>query len=149
LSFILNILDAILSAITKAIDFVADKFGKLFGRFRRKKKDKDVLEIPEKWRKKNPSGVKQWRPKENRKSEPKRTLKKDPPKRFQAGPRTVYHVSWLRPFKRYFAAVMFFLNFVMSQYSLASNQAPILALFFFGNAFVLLDYLWKTRRPDV
>ena len=61
--------------------------------------------------------------------------------------RKVHRVPWLRNFKRGLAAVLLLLNFVISQFLMVSQGAAI-AFLFFGNVFILVDYLWKTRRVD-
>jgi hypothetical protein len=60
----------------------------------------------------------------------------------------VYHWPWLRNFKRGMAALCLLLNFVISQYLLAAAGLQWMALFFFANSFVMIDYLWKTRRES-
>lgn len=51
-------------------------------------------------------------------------------------------------FKRLLAGFLFLINFVLSQFLLASagEQGFGTFLIFLGNAFILADYLWKTRR---
>jgi hypothetical protein len=53
-------------------------------------------------------------------------------------------------FKRALASVLLFLNFVMSQFLLGTLGAAAqpLFIFFLANSFILLDYLWKTRRKE-
>jgi len=59
------------------------------------------------------------------------------------------HVPGLRQVKRLLAAVLLVFNFFIAQASLTSASASQpLALFFYLNFFVLLDYLWKTRRKS-
>ena len=61
--------------------------------------------------------------------------------------RKVYHVPMLRTIKRGLAGILLFLNFVFSQFLIATQSQGILfSLLFFGNTFIFIDYLWKTRR---
>lgn len=57
-------------------------------------------------------------------------------------------VPWLRTFKRGLAVILLFINFVFSQFLLGSigEGAQPMFLLFLANSFILLDYLWKTRR---
>lgn len=51
-------------------------------------------------------------------------------------------------FKRILAGILLLINFSFSQFllgSLGSNVQPMFIVFL-GNSFILLDYLWKTRR---
>jgi len=58
-------------------------------------------------------------------------------------------VPGLRGAKRLLAAILLAFNFFVAQASLTSASASQpLALFFYLNFFVLLDYLWKTRRKS-
>lgn len=53
-------------------------------------------------------------------------------------------------FKRILAGVLLLINFSFSQFllgSMGSQAQPMFALFFL-NSFILLDYLWKTRRTS-
>jgi hypothetical protein len=62
----------------------------------------------------------------------------------------VYHWPWLRNIKRLLAAVLLLINFIFTQFLLVSTGGiQISALFFFGNCFILIDYLWRTRRAPV
>lgn len=53
-------------------------------------------------------------------------------------------------FKRILAGFLFLVNFVLSQFLLASfgEQSFGTFLIFLGNAFIIADYLWKTRRKS-
>lgn len=61
--------------------------------------------------------------------------------------RKVHHWPWLRNFKRGLAALLLLFNFGFSQFLMLS-QGLAFAFFFFGNTFILIDYLWKTRRRE-
>jgi len=61
--------------------------------------------------------------------------------------RKVHHWPWLRNFKRGLAALLLLFNFGFSQFLMVS-QGMVFAFFFFGNTFILIDYLWKTRRKE-
>jgi hypothetical protein len=63
--------------------------------------------------------------------------------------KTVYHWPWLRNFKRSLAGVLLLINFVFTQFLLIYNHSlQFASLFFFGNCFILIDYLWKTRKDE-
>ncbi|MCJ7459208.1 MAG: hypothetical protein MUP17_09475 [candidate division Zixibacteria bacterium] len=51
-------------------------------------------------------------------------------------------------FKRILAGFLLLINFTFSQFMLGSLGAPAQPMFilFLANSFILLDYLWKTRR---
>jgi len=44
------------------------------------------------------------------------------------------------------AGVLFLVNVVLALSTFMVPQSQILMVFFLANAFILLDYLWKTRR---
>jgi len=62
--------------------------------------------------------------------------------------RKLYRIPWLRTFKRGLAAVLLLMNFAVSQFMLANKELFIMTVFFFGNVFILIDYLWKTRTRE-
>jgi lipid-A-disaccharide synthase-like uncharacterized protein len=51
-------------------------------------------------------------------------------------------------FKRILAGILLLINFSFSQFMLGSlgNVVQPMFIIFLGNSFILLDYLWKTRR---
>jgi hypothetical protein len=51
-------------------------------------------------------------------------------------------------FKRIIAGILLLINFSFSQFLLGSLGSTVQPMFivFLGNSFILLDYLWKTRR---
>ena len=107
-------------------------FEKVREKFRKKKDEQH--EIPEKWLENKPNVTK------NLKSGVV-TVK------FQKGRKI--HVPGLRGLKRLLAAILLIFNFFVAQASLTSASASQpLALFFYLNFFVLLDYVWKTRRKS-
>ena len=55
-------------------------------------------------------------------------------------------IPYLRDVKRYMAGVLFLVNVVLALSTFMVPQSQILIVFFLANAFILLDYLWKTRR---
>lgn len=64
--------------------------------------------------------------------------------------RKVHHVPMIRTFKRGLAAVLLLFNFVFSQFLIASSsQGMVLSALFFGNVFIFIDYLWKTRSREL
>lgn len=60
--------------------------------------------------------------------------------------RKLHHWPWLRYFKRGTAAILLLLNFAFTQFLLVTSGLQVVSLFFFFNCFIMLDYLWKTRR---
>jgi len=74
---------------------------------------------------------------------------KVPPKKEKIVYRAQHHWPWLRTFKRGLAAILLLINFTISQFLIASQaQGAVLAVLFFGNVFIFIDYLWKTRRKE-
>jgi len=59
--------------------------------------------------------------------------------------RTRIHVPLLRPLKKTIAIILFFINGLVGLVTLSSSFS-ILSLIFLGNAFILLDYLYKTSK---
>lgn len=56
-------------------------------------------------------------------------------------------VPGLRHGKRILAGILLAVNFLLSQATLLGPTVTLpIALFFFANAFICLDYIWKTRR---
>jgi hypothetical protein len=64
-------------------------------------------------------------------------------KRFGALAGKKIHVRFLRQTKRILGAFYFFLFLMLGFVSLSAGP---FSLFFFGAAFLMLDYLWKSRR---
>jgi hypothetical protein len=61
-----------------------------------------------------------------------------------------FKLSFLRPLKRIIAVGLAVFNFIIGQASLAgAAQTQILWLFFMLNAYVCIDYVWKTRHEPV
>lgn len=61
--------------------------------------------------------------------------------------RKLHHWPWMRNIKRGMAAVLLLINFSFTQFLLiAVGGLQVVSIFFFLNCFILLDYLWKTRR---
>jgi len=107
---------------------------KLKERFRTKKSDEQT--IPEAWLENNPNVTKNLRTGIT-------TV------RFEGKGKYKLRVPGLRAIKRFLAAILLIFNFFVAQASLTSASASQpLALFFYLNFFVLLDYLWKTRRKS-
>lgn len=108
-------------------------FDQVFGRFRRKSK-KGELEIPGSWIKEPESPM---------------TTSPEPMERRPSSlqiRRGKYRIRWLLTFKRLMAALLLFINLVLSGFmlSIQNSGAAVLCLMFLGNAFLLADYLWKT-----
>lgn len=55
-------------------------------------------------------------------------------------------VPGLRTFKRWLAFSLVVLNFIIAELSLTGPGSQPFALFFLANCFLLIDYLWKTRK---
>lgn len=136
-SFITDLLNAILHAISSVIEKIAAQFDSLFHRFKRKEKKESSNEIPDKWKKEK-----------QRKASKKTSARAKEKVELDKAPRTVYHATWLRSAKRWLCALMLFLNFIVSQFIFVAAQNPFLAFFFFANCFLLIDYLWKTRKVE-
>ncbi len=119
MGFIAQFIRGLKSRVKDGFDFV----------FRRKKKQflRDVpVTVPRSWSK-------------------KRGLEK------KAAPRVISHrlrVPHLLFFKRALAAFLLLVNFVFSQFLLGSvgTGAQPMFILFLLNSFILIDYLWKTRR---
>lgn len=99
--------------------------------------EKDIDEVPRSWikRSERPGTVAQKKPKVYSKKGKLLVV------------RPVHHWPWLRNFKRGLAAILLLVNFSLSQFLIAT-QGAVFAFFFFGNVFILIDYLWKTRRRE-
>jgi len=59
------------------------------------------------------------------------------------------HIPFLKTGKRVMAGVLLVVNVIISQATLMSNPdtQPLFWLFLL-NSFIILDYLWKTRRSE-
>lgn len=114
-------------------------FDKLFGRFRRKPAEGET-EIPASWVEK-PQGPMQ------KTSEPMGSH----PGSLVVNPRKKYRIKWLLSFKRILAGLLMCFNFVLAEFILStqSSSFAIFFLVFLANAFILADYLWKTRSREV
>ena len=109
------------------------RFDKIKNLFKRKNKVK-TIESPEAWFRHTKKGqvvIPQ------RKGLIKLEIKK--PRKF--------HIHGLRTAKRVLASILLVINFFISQATLlsAATSQPLFWLFFL-NSFILLDYLWKTRK---
>lgn len=108
-------------------------FEKLKEKF--KKKKDEAHEIPEKWLEKKPVVTKNLKT---------RTVTVQ----FQKGRK--FHLPGLRQGKRLLATVLMVFNFFIAQTALVSASASQpLALLFYLNCFIALDYVWKTRKKKV
>jgi hypothetical protein len=139
---ILGLVNKIQRSINKQIQKIKKKLSRP-GKKKKKEAEEPVeTEIPRSWLEKRKhqqpaSSIRRKKPLVAEDTGEKIILKK----------RKVLRVSWLLTFKRGLAALLLFINFVISQFLLASNtQAAPAFIFFMGNCFILLDYLWKTRR---
>lgn len=63
--------------------------------------------------------------------------------------RKVWKIPGLRKFKRIMAAFWLFLDGLFLWSALTAGIVPIAIIFFIGVAFLLLDYLWKTKRVKI
>lgn len=112
---------------------------KLFEKIRGKRKGPppESVPIPSSWPKKRPG--------EETDSSQKYVLIPTEKKSYKI------HVPGLRTTKRLTATILLFFNFFISQVTLTgpATTRPF-AIFFLLNAFLLADYLWKTRaKPKV
>lgn len=59
------------------------------------------------------------------------------------------HIPFLRTTKRVMAGLLLIINFIISQATLTSHPdtQPLFWLFLL-NSFIILDYIWKTRRKE-
>ena len=118
----------------KLIDF----FNEFFNLFQEEETAPE-FEIPEKWKGKKPNPkINSVPTKQTGKLVLKTPIPTSLPRKYKI------KIPYLRKVKKYVAAVLFICNSVIGLLSLFF--IPILGLLFLGNAFVLLDYLWKTRR---
>lgn len=127
-------LAGLISSITRRFKQVLKNIGK---RFSKKKKGKVVESdvVPKSWVKKNPDLESKELPQST-----KIVIQQEGKKRLPG----------LLKIKRLLAGILFLLNFVFSQFLLAASGAQgfFVFLFFLGNSFIVLDYLWKTRRAE-
>jgi hypothetical protein len=125
----------IVNKIQRAINQKLKKIKKRFSRAGKKKAEPDETEVPRQWLRKPPAASKK-----------KPVVLEDRGSKVVIRKGRVYRISWLRNAKRLLAAFLLFINFVISQFLLASQtQAAPAFIFFLANCFILLDYLWKTR----
>ena len=109
------------------------------------------FEVPEKWKGKKPKPETKIAPPKKQtgklilksKKQTSKLILKSPspaplPKKYKI------KVPYLRKTKKYLAAILFLVNGVIGLLSLFFQ--PVLGFIFLGNAFILLDYLWKVRR---
>lgn len=130
----MGLISQALRAIKKQIKALFDQ---IFGRFR-KKPAEDELEIPGSWVKEPESPMsKSSEPMERRPSSLVIRRKK-------------FRIRWLLSFKRLMAGVLIIFNFGIGEYMLSIGGQGMAAFFvmFLGNAFILADYLWKTRSKE-
>lgn len=132
----------IVDKIQRAINQRLKRIRKKFSRPGRKKKAEvadNEIEIPRKWLRESRGAVGKKKP----------LIMEDDGKRVVIKTRKVIRVSWLLNFKRGIAAILLLVNFVISQFLLASGiEASPAFIFFLANCFIFLDYLWKTRRKE-
>jgi len=91
---------------------------------------------------------------ENEMKVPKEWLKKSRPLQDQeyvvverAKQKRKFKLGFLRTLKRVIAVGLAVFNFVIGQASLAgAAQTQILWVFFMANAYICIDYVWKTRH---
>lgn len=107
---------------------VKNLVNRLKDRFSRKEK----IEVPESWLKDKPE--------ENVKVDKTVVVAIPKPK-----VKRKIRIPFLRRFKRIIAGFMLIINFLSGIMSLSTNIVPV-AILFLPTSFILLDYLWKTRR---
>lgn len=127
----------IVNKIQRAINQQLKKIKKRLSRHGKKQAESEETEVPRSW----------LRRREASEGKKKPVLLEDRGKRgFVIRKGRVYRISWLKSAKRLLAAFLLFVNFVISQFLLASQtEAAPAFIFFLANCFILLDYLWKTR----
>ena len=116
----------------KIKDFI-DKFRKLF----KKTKKDNQPPTPDPWYGEQPT------------QHPKRKLNLQPPKLTLPPlpkPTRVIHIPYILKIKRILAGLLFITNLLIIGVSLF--QFPVILLIFVPNAWILLDYIWKTRGSE-
>ena len=114
------------------------------------------FEVPEKWRKKRPKSKTNSIPTKQTGKLVLKSSSSAPPTK-QTGklilktpvPTSLpqkykIKIPYLRKTKKYLAAILLLINGGIGVLSLGFQ--PALSLIFLGNAFILLDYLWKIRK---
>jgi hypothetical protein len=127
----------IVNKIQRFINQQLKKIGKKLSRHKKKEAEAEETEVPRSWlRSRGHSAAGRSKP----------VVLEDRGKKVIIRKGRVYRISWLKTLKRVLAAFLLFINFVISQFLLASQtEAAPAFIFFLANCFVLLDYLWKTR----
>jgi len=117
--------------LNQAIRNLKGNLGSLFKRKNKKKKvaAAEPIEVPRSWSKPQPSSSARM-------------------------PITVIkykkRIPGLRWFKRILAGFLLLINFSFSQFLLGNigTQAQPMFILFLLNSFIIIDYLWKTRRTE-
>lgn len=102
---------------------------KFFSVFQGEEEEKPEYTIPKSWKKGKPKTLK-----------PTKVVKPTKP------PRKI-KIKLLRPAKRLGAFLCFIASSALSVVSLTMNPMHYYSIFFLLNSYILLDYLWKTRKP--
>ncbi len=64
-------------------------------------------------------------------------------------PTVKWRIPGFRQFKRLTAGLLMVVNFIIGELTLTGPRTTLIfALFFLLNAFLLADYLWKTRKKN-
>lgn len=100
----------------------------------RKSPAPETSEVPAGWRRKKPGQPKPGKPPVKKKEE--------------IVYRKVHHWPWIRNVKRGLAGILLLINFAISQFLISQAQGAVMAVLFFANVFIFIDYLWKTRRKE-
>jgi len=119
----------------KVIDF----FNEFLDHFQ-EEEEVPEFEVPEKWKGKKP--VLETNPISTNQTG-KLILKSPIPSTSSIPSKYKIKIPYLRKAKKYLAAVLLLINVSIGLLSLGFQ--PVLGLIFFGNAFIMLDFLWKIR----
>lgn len=120
--------------IRRALLDMLDSFKSIFKRKEKydRKKSRKTVKVPSSW-------------KSEKKSSRSRKKNEDDVEIIE---QKKIRIPGFRTIKRLIAAVLLLLNFIFSQFLLGSigQGAQPMFILFLGNAFIIGDYLWKTRN---
>ena len=122
----------IFRSINNAISTVFKRISKPF----RKSPASETSEVPAGWRRKKPEQPKRGKAEVKKKKEDVVVYRK------------MHHWPWIRNVKRGLAGILLLINFAISQFLISQAQGAVMAVLFFANVFIFIDYLWKTRRKE-
>lgn len=105
------------------------RVNKILESIKRKLSRKEIVKVPKEWLDKHP---------------PQTSSKSNVVTLEVSKPRGKIKLFWLRPFKRGLAAILLVIDLATSLMAISVNSIEG-SLIFLPNAFILMDYLWKTR----